>query len=100
MNEKELFSIINEACPVVRTLLETNQNSQAVELLTTMQELVITIGNKIEQVYGETEATAAIISVLEQCCEKLWQCANAKGQEAIRLFGEVEQGLLNVQSRL
>ena len=93
----DLFSVLNEACPVVRTLLETSQNAQAVELLTIMQELIITIGNKIEQVYGETEATAGMISVLEQCCEKLWQCANAKGQEALALFGEVEQGLREVE---
>ena len=90
---RELFSALDEACPVIRSLLENNQKMQAVELLATMQELVITLGNKIEQVYGETEDTAAIISVLEQCCENIWQCSNAKGAEALLLFNEVEQGL-------
>ena len=90
---QEMFAALKEACPVIHTLLESGENTQAVELLATMQELIISFGNKLEQVYGETEATAAVISVLEQCCENIWQCANAEGQRALALFGEVEQGL-------
>lgn len=96
----EMFSVLDEARPVVHSLLENGQNAQTVELLATMQELIISLGNKTEQIYGETEATANIISVLEQCCEKLWQCANTEGEEAVELFDEVEQGLKEVQGQL
>jgi len=90
----ELFGALEEAYPVVKNLLETEQKVQATELLATMQEVLIQIGSKIEQVYGENDATADMISGLTQCCEMLWQCANAETkEEAVSLFDKVRKGI-------
>ncbi|MBP3610403.1 MAG: glycosyltransferase [Lachnospiraceae bacterium] len=91
---QELVSVLKEAGPAVRSLLAAGEKNTAVELLATMQEVMVALGNKIEELYGENERTAGVISLLVECCERVWQCANMEQtEEAVLLFSEVEQNV-------
>ena len=88
---QNLMDVWKEAASVVRSLLETNRASQAIELLSGMQEVVIALGNRLEQLLGE-ERSADVIRLLEQCCEEIWQCANGEHlQEMLNTYSGVER---------
>lgn len=97
---QNLFDVWKEATPVVRNLLETDKMSQARELLARMQEVIIALGNKLESVFGE-EKTAGVIRLLEQCCEEIWQCANAANrEEMLDSYREIEKTLYQTEEAL
>ena len=88
---QELLAVWKEAMPAVRSLLETDRMPEAGDLLAGMQEIVIAFGNKLENTFGETNV-AELVRMLEGCCEKIWQCANAKNREtSLMLYKEIEQ---------
>ena len=67
---------------------------EKIELLTGMQEVAISLGNKLEELYGEGTGQ---IPVLEQCCELIWQCANADSKEVAEgMLCEVEKLVRNL----
>ena len=84
---RNLYAVLFEAEPAVKQYLKENRKAEAVELLSGMQEVVITIGNKLEKLLGEG---TGLIHELEDCCEKIWQCANTEStEEALELFEEI-----------
>ena len=95
---QNLMEVLKELSPVIRSLIGTGQREQIVELLGSLQEVVIALGNQIEKIYGEENASA-VISVLEQCCEDIWQSANARTQEEMAVsFAAVEAKLQMVMA--
>lgn len=83
-----LCKVFMEAIPTAQNLLEEKHHKEKIELLTGMQEVAISLGNKLEELYGEGMEQ---IPVLEQCCELIWQCANIDAkEEAERLLCEIE----------
>lgn len=82
----QLLTSMKEAAPVIREVLQKEPIGQAVELLTTLQELVIVYANRMEAAFGEN---AERDERLGQCCELIWQTANAQTRElAVQLFEE------------
>ena len=96
----ELMAVIEEAKPVIRVLLEEGKEQQVVELLTTMQEVIITLGNKTEQCYGECMEVSELISLLENCCELIWKCANADKEDALKIYHMLNEKLCSANKRL
>ena len=102
-NKKELIEleqVIKEATPVIRGLLEEGRKEQAVELLITMQEVVIMLGNKVEQFYGESKSVSEFIALLEECCELIWKCANVEINESLNIYSVLEEHLYEVYKGL
>lgn len=84
---RSLFAVLFEAEPVVKQHLKEAKKAETMELLSGMQEVVITIGNKLEKLLGEG---TVLIHELEDCCEKIWQCANTEStDEASEKFEEI-----------
>lgn len=75
---EDLMQVLFETKPVLWQCLKENCTQDKTELLAGMQEVVITLGNKLETLLGENTPQ---IRVLERCCELLWQCANEEQQE-------------------
>ena len=61
---KECEEVIKEATPVIRVLLEEGRKEEAVELLTTMQEVIIMLGNKTEHFYRKSKRVSEFIDNL------------------------------------
>ncbi len=96
----ELEEVIKEATPVIRGLLQEGRKEQAVQLLTTMQEVVIMLGNKVEQFYGESKSVSEFITLLEECCELIWKCANVEIGESLNVYSVLEEHLYEVYKGL
>lgn len=87
---KQREAVQQEIIAMLKTLLEAGEYTiQTVqqgqfealgELLSGMQELAITIGQKIDEQLGE--GTKAV-SALEMYCELLWQCSQAEEVEVL-----------------
>ena len=92
---KQLYSVLYEAEPVVRQYILEERTAESLELLTGMQEVIIALGNKLEAMLDET---TEVIRELEQCCELIWQCANAKTKDAaVDLLDEAMTKLQDVK---
>lgn len=81
----ELYSVLYEAESFVKQLLSEERKGEAIELLISMQEIVIVLGNKREELLKERIEKN---SILERCCELLWQCANEEQKEKAIYFIE------------
>lgn len=82
---EELITVLFETKPVISQCLIEERIQSKTELLAGMQEIAITLGNKLEALLGENTPQ---IRVLEHCCELLWQCANEKGKELAQTYVE------------
>ena len=76
-----------------REAIEEGRKEEAVELLTTMQEVIIMLGNKTEQFYGESKRVSEFIALLEECCELIWKCANVEISESLNVYSVLERQL-------
>ena len=56
------------------------------EYLQTLQETAISVGNRLEEIMGEG---LSVIPLLEQFCEHLWECHNAKTPADAEAFADV-----------
>ena len=74
-------------------MLEEGRKEEAIELLTTMQEVIIMLGNKVEQFYGESKSVSEFIALLEECCELIWKCGNVEISEALKIYSVLEENL-------
>ena len=90
----ELYKAFCEAIPAACKLIQEERMKEKIELLTGMQEVAISLGNKLEELYGEGTRQ---IPVLEQCCELIWQCANTDSKEVAEgMLCEVEKLVRNL----
>ena len=72
------FQSLNKAQELLGKFFDRRNNSEVQEILANMQQLVFEIGTKIEEIEGEG---LAIIQLLEEYCEMLWQYSIVEEQE-------------------
>lgn len=78
-----MVEILSEAGKQLKTSYETQNVSLASQYLVSMQEIAISIGTSLDALIGEGSTT---VKLLEQYCELLWNCNNAKTfEEAVAL---------------
>lgn len=80
---KQLFEILNtlqSATDMLEGLFADASNSALIDLLTDCQNCAITMGNKIEAVYGEGTAS---VKALEEYCESIYLVSQSFQQESL-----------------
>ena len=88
-----------DAIKIFREEESTVDQDQAVQLLTQMQQIAITIGEILEQDQGDVQK---VIRSLEDICELLYQLSLALAdQQQVRTYeAEVEEHLMSLRTRL
>ena len=84
---KVMLQTLLEAGEYAKTTVLQGKYDELCELLSGMQEMAITIGQAIDEAFGEgTES----VSKLEEYCECVWQCSQA--EEVEPLLAHLERG--------
>ena len=73
-----LLLAVKEAEDCAEKFIDTENNSSLSELLSGMQEAVITVGTSVDEIIGEGSEE---VSLLETYCEMVWQCNCARFKE-------------------
>lgn len=81
-----LMSVLEEAGTQLKQLYQTGNSAIAKEYLSAMQEAAIALGKGMDDLIGEGSTTVAL---LEQYCELLYNCYNAKTFKEELAFADI-----------
>ena len=84
---KLMLQTLLEAGEYTKTSVLSGKYEELNDLLTGMQEMAITIGQAMDEAFGEGTET---VSALEEYCECVWQCSQA--EEAEPLLAYLDKG--------
>lgn len=95
----EILNTLKEANKLLENLFESAQETEAVNLLAGCQNCAITMGNKIEAVYGTGTAS---VHALEEYCEIIFQLSqNIQNQsECLQIYERMKEQLLLVEENM
>lgn len=95
----EILNTLKEANKLLESLLGGGQEAEIVNLLAGCQNCAITMGNKIEAVYG---AGTASVHALEEYCEIIFQLSeNIQNQsEGLQIYEKMKEQLLVVEENM
>lgn len=95
----EILDTLQEANGLLADLLEASRGEDLAALLTDCQNCAITMGNKIEAVYGMGTAS---VRALEEYCEILFQISlqSQNTQECRSLYAEAKEHLVSVKTNM
>lgn len=94
--KENLLHTLREVKRLNMSLLRLSGDScqqQIQEALTVEQELVIQTGNRVEELGVEQN----IVTQLEEYCELIWICSQARGEEQIELYKKLNQKIEQIE---